>query len=158
MFQRWCLSIIYDTNHCLHVHVSIVHRYSFSRLMTWRRPKWPPPLTKDWVTIVNGSVASSLYALCYTLRRACVCLRRYIRRQLAPLLGVSYFFSFFSPNTRNTRGVTKGFPVGECQQSHYAKYEYPPDDSKHVLPGGRHTWSTVRRWRTPSHLSDVCVP
>ena len=54
--------------------------------------------------------------------------------------------------------MTEDSPVGECQQSHYAKYEYPPDDSKHVLPGGRHTWSTVRRWRTPSHLSDVCVP
>ena len=95
LVPRWCLSMIYDTNHCLHVHVSVVHRYSFGRLMTWKRPKWPPPLTKDWVTIVIGSVASSLYALCYTLRRACVCLRRYIRRQLAPLLGVSYFFLFF---------------------------------------------------------------
>ena len=64
------------------------------------------------------------------------------------------FFDFF-PNTRNTRGVTKGFLVGEHQQSHYAKYEYPPDDSIHVLPGGRHTWSTVRRRRTPSHLRDL---
>ena len=62
--------------------------------------KWPPPLTKDWVTIVNGSVASSLYALCYTLRRACVCLRRYIRRQLAPLLGDSYFFLFFPQHSQ----------------------------------------------------------
>jgi hypothetical protein len=65
-----------------------------------------------------------------------------------------FFFDFF-PNTRNTRGVTKGFLVGEHQQSHYAKYEYPPDDSIHVLPGGRHTWSTVRRRRTPSHLRDL---
>jgi hypothetical protein len=69
-----------------------------------------PPLTKDWVTIVNGSVASSLYALCYTLRRACVCLRRYIRRQLAPLLGVSYFFLFFSPTLAIPGVLLRGFP------------------------------------------------
>ena len=42
------------------------------------------------------------------------------------------FFLIFFPNTRNTRGVTKGFLVGEHQQSHYAKYEYPPDDSIHT--------------------------
>ena len=42
-----------------------------------------------------------------------------------------------------TRGVTKGFLVGEHQHSHYAKYEYHPDDSIHLLPVGRHTWSTV---------------
>ena len=52
-------------------------------------------------------------------------------------------FFFFSPNTRNTRGVTKGFPVDERQKFHSAKYEYPPDDSINVLPGGRHTWSTA---------------
>ena len=44
---RWCLSIIYDTNHCLHVHVSIVHRYSISLLkeylctiLTWTCKQW----------------------------------------------------------------------------------------------------------------------
>ena len=72
----------------------------------------------------------------------------------AALFFLFSFFDFF-PNTRNTRGVTKGFLVGEHQQSHYAKYEYPPDDSIHALPGGRHTWSTVRRRRTPSHLRDL---
>ena len=67
------------------------------------------------------------------------------------------FFLFF-PNTRNTRGVTKGFPVDERQKFHNAKYEYPPDDSINVLPGGRHTWSAARRRRMPIHLRDVCVP
>ena len=108
---------------------------------------------------INSSVASLLYALCYTLRRACVSLSYDpCDASLLQHLGCSSFFLFFLdffPNTRNTRGVTKGFLVGEHQQSHYAKYEYPPDDSIHVLPGGRHTWSTVRRRRTPSHLRDL---
>ena len=99
------------TTVCMSISVSCRDTPSRCRLMmTWRRPKWPPPLTKDWVTIVNGSVASSLYALCYTLRRACVCLRRYIRRQLAPLLGVSYFFLFFSPTLAIPGVLLRGFP------------------------------------------------
>ena len=72
------------------------------------------------------------------------------------LVSATLFFLFF-PNPRNTRGVTKGVFVGTHQQSHFVKYEYPPDDVTNVLPGGRHTWSIVRRRRTSSHLGDVGV-
>ena len=67
------------------------------------------------------------------------------------------FLFFFASNTRNTRGVTKGVPCGHAPNVHHAKYEYPPDDTIHVLPGGRHTWSTVRRWNASSHLHDAAL-
>ena len=69
----------------------------------------------------------------------------------------AFFIFFFASNTRNTRGVTKGVHCGHAPNVHHAKYEYPPDDTIHVLPGGRHTWSTVRRWNASSHLHDAAL-
>ena len=111
----------------------------------------------DWVTIINCSVTSLLYARCYTVRRACVCLRQIHTTPACSISRMQLFYFFFASNTRNTRGVTKGVHCGHAPNVHHAKYEYPPDDTIHVLPGGRHTWSTVRRWNASSHLHDAAL-